>query len=81
LDIKLLQLSVNNGYDEYYMLQNIEKTENGFTNDVNGISFDEYKQWLKKEDSYSKSQNLPENWLPQTTFFLYIDRIQLGLAG
>jgi predicted acetyltransferase len=78
--VELLQLSINNGYDEYNMLQNIEKTENGFTNDVNGISFHEYKQWLKKEDDYSKSQNLPENWIPQTTFFLYIDGIAVGIG-
>jgi len=78
--IELLQLSVNNGYDEYNMLQNIEKSENGFTNEVKGMPFDEYKQWLKKEDDYSKSQNLPDNWIPQTTFFLNIDGIPVGIG-
>jgi predicted acetyltransferase len=78
--IELLQLSINNSYDEYNMLQHIEKTENGFINDVHGMSFDEYKQWLKKEDDYSQSKNLPKNWIPQTTFFLYVDRTPVGIG-
>ena len=67
MEIELKQLSICNGKAEYDMLQKIGKNEYGFTNEVNGISFSEYEKWLIREDDFSRAQNLPENWIPQTT--------------
>ena len=77
---ELRQLSIDNGVHEYQMLQEIDGNEFGFTNEVNGMSFDEYKRWLIREDDYSKARNLPENYIPQTTFFLYADGHPVGIA-
>jgi predicted acetyltransferase len=35
---------------------------------------------VEKEDDYSKALNLPENWIPQTTFFLFIDQNPVGIG-
>jgi len=78
--IELRQLSLSNGIKEYNMLQEIDKNEYGFTNEVNGISFEEYKKWLIQQDDYSKEKNLPENWIPQTTYFLYVDNVPVGIG-
>ena len=74
------QLSLKNGIDEYNMLQDIGGNEYGFTNEVNGMSYEEYKEWLKRENDFSQAKNLPENWIPQTTYFLYAGGNPVGLA-
>lgn len=78
LKIELRQLNVNFDRQEYEMLQSIEDNENGFSNPAYGISYEEYKEWLKKEDNYSKGKELPEEWIPCTTYFLYVNDIPVG---
>ena len=51
----MIQLSKENRVDEYNMLQEIDRNEYGFTNEVKGMSFDEYKGWLVQQDDYSKA--------------------------
>ena len=80
MKIELKQLSICNGDAEYNMLQKIDKNEYGFTNEVNGMSFSEYEKWLIQEDDFSRAQNLPENWIPQTTYFLYVGGEPIGIA-
>ncbi|MCL2322006.1 MAG: GNAT family N-acetyltransferase [Oscillospiraceae bacterium] len=80
MSIELKQLSTEDGEDVYDMLQEIGTNEYGFMNEVKGMSFDEYKLWLKQEDGYSRAENLPENWVPGTTFFLFIDEIPVGIG-
>ena len=80
MELELRQLSPDHGFDEYYMLQEIDNNEFGFTNEVKGMSYREYKTWLKQQDDYSKAQNLPQNWIPQTTYFLYIDGLPVGIG-
>lgn len=76
--IELKKLNINLGNDEYYMLQNIKNNENGFSNPAYMLSYDEYKEWLKEEDMHSRGENLPEGWIPSTTYFLYINNIPVG---
>jgi predicted acetyltransferase len=80
VSIELRQLSKENGLAEYDMLQDIDANEYGFTNEVKGMTFEEYKEWLVNQDDYSKARNLPENFIPQTTYFLYVDDQPVGIA-
>ncbi len=80
MSIELRQLSKENGLAEYDMLQDIDANEYGFTNEVKGMTFEEYKEWLVNQDDYSKARNLPENFIPQTTYFLYVDDQPVGIA-
>ena len=74
------QLSIDNGRDEYAMLQQIESNECGFTNEVKGMSFDEFKEWLVQQENYANARNLPQDFIPQTTYFLYVDMQPVGIA-
>ena len=80
MEFTLKQLTPENGIAEYNMLQTLDRDEYGFTNPVNGMTFDEYKQWLVNQNDYSKALNLPENFIPQTTYFLYADTQPVGIA-
>lgn len=78
MKIELKQLNVNMGKQEYEMLQDILDVENGFVNSAYNLSYKEYKQWLKELDAHSKGINLPEGWIPYTTYIIYIDDIPVG---
>lgn len=69
--MELRELSVDDGMDIYEMLQRIGAEENAFHNDVNGMTFDEYKQWLVKQASWANGDSLPQGYVKQWTFWLY----------
>ena len=76
--IELRQSSKDLGIAEYEMLQGIENGENGFMNVVKGMTFNEYKQWLIEQDDHHLGLNLPEGWIPFTTYFLYDNGVPIG---
>lgn len=80
MNIELKQLSLENDLAEYEMLQDIAANENGFTNEAKSMSYEQYKRWIVAQDDYSNSKNLPENFIPQTTYFLYVNNHPIGLA-
>ena len=80
MDYELRQLSALNGREEYQMLQQIDRDENGFTNEVKGMSYEEYKGWLVRENDFSMARNLPQGWIPQTTYFLYVEDKPVGIT-
>ena len=77
-NIELKQLSMDMGKPEYDMLQGISAVENGFTNPAYDLSYDEYKEWLRITDNNSRGIDLPEGWIPYTTYVLYVDGIPVG---
>ena len=78
--IELKQSCTNFGIKEYEMLQGIENGENGFMNDVFGKSYDEFKKWLEDQDDFSQGKNLPQGWIPFTTYFLFDNNIPVGIC-
>ena len=78
MQIELKQLSINMGQKEYDMLQGIIDGENGFSNPAYKLVDSEYRSWLEEENNYSQGKNLPNGWVPATTYFLYIDEIPVG---
>lgn len=70
-ELSLHPLSVEDSTDVYDMLQKIGKEENEFHNEVNGMSFEEFKEWLKVQDGWAKGTDLPPGYVRQWTFWLY----------
>ena len=77
-NIILKQLSLDMGKPEYDMLQEIPAVENGFTNPAYNLSYEEYKEWLKTTDNNSRGIDLPEGWIPFTTYVLYVNDNPVG---
>ena len=79
--IELRRLSVDDGMDVYVMLQDIPKEENGLMNSANGLSFEEYKEWLKRKYADSKQTGLMDGLkVPATTYWLYADEKPVGFG-
>ena len=71
--MKLIQLTTNDGVNIYNMLQRMGKSENAFNNEVHGMTYEEYQQWLIKQDHWSKGEELPEGYVRQWTYWLFDD--------
>jgi len=81
MHIELVPLRVVDGYDIYQMLQEIPQNENGYTNNVNGMTFDAFKEWLITDNSLSQSKELIDGWkVPSSTYWLYIDGNPVGVG-
>ena len=80
MNIELRQLSFHDGIDVYQMLQEIPKDENGFINGGNGKTFDDYKQWLMKQDNMASGIDLEDWMVPSTTFWLFVDDLPVGFG-
>ncbi len=78
IKIELKQLNVNMAEQEYEMLQGILDIENGFTNPAYNLSYKKYKEWLQEVDNHSRCVSLPKEWIPYTTYILYIDNVPVG---
>lgn len=64
------------------MLQEIPKEENGLINEANGLSFEEYKEWLKVKYVESGQTGLVDGWkVPSTTYWLYVDENPVGFGS
>ena len=80
--LELKRLSVDDGLDIYTMLQEIPTEENGLINKANGLTFDEYKEWLIVKQRDSEQEGIVDGWkVPSTTFWLYADGIPVGFGS
>lgn len=81
MDYKLKKLSVDDGNDIFEMLQQIPKDENGFINNIYGLTFDDYKKWLIESDLNSQKTEIEDGWkVPQSVFWLFIDEKPIGMG-
>lgn len=80
--IELKKLSINDGLDVYNMLQDIPLDENGYHNSANGITYEEYKEWLVKKEKDANQVGIIDGWrVPQTTFVLYVEGVPVGYGS
>lgn len=64
------QLSISDGKEIFDMLQRIGPSENAFNNEVNGMSYKQYQEWLRKMDAWSRGEQLPDGYVKQWTYWL-----------
>lgn len=69
-EIELRQLSISDGKEIFDMLQRIGPSENAFNNEVNGMSYVQYQEWLKKMDAWSRGERLPDGYVKQWSYWL-----------
>lgn len=79
MKIELKELTKEDDIEIYDMLQTIPSHENGYTNDVCKMTFDEYKNWLVKSYESSLEKGLINGYkVPQTTYWLYVNSLPAG---
>lgn len=80
--IELKRLSIADGNDIYYMLQEIPAEENGLINKANGLTFEGFKEWLIGKHANSEQIGIVDGWkVPSTTYWLYVDGTPVGFGS
>ena len=74
------QLTVDDNRALYDMLQRIGACENEFKNTAHGIPYEDFIDWLKEQDDWSRGVNLPNGYVSQTIFLLYDDSNVVGVG-
>lgn len=78
--VHLRQLSVSDGMDVYNLLKHIGEEENAFKNPVSKMSYEQFKQWLIQQDSWSRNEDLPSGYVGQTCFWLMDDEVPVAFG-
>ncbi|MCM1120011.1 MAG: hypothetical protein NC543_11725 [bacterium] len=79
--MEIKKLSIGDGRDIYEMLQELPSEENGFINSVNGKTFDEYREWLKKSAQSSEQVGVVDGWkVPETIYWFYENNRPVGFG-
>lgn len=78
---RIQKASAADGTDIYEMLQQLPAEENGFLNTAAGITFEEYKTWLKHSVSASEQVGILDGWkVPSTTYWFYENNVPVGFG-
>ncbi|MEN1937863.1 GNAT family N-acetyltransferase [Paenibacillus sp. 102] len=78
MKLYLKALSKDDGKKIYDMLQEITPNDNGFHNEIHGVSYQEFNLWLERNEGFSRGIGL-EGWMvPQTTYWLFYNQTPVG---
>lgn len=78
--LTLQQLSPDDGQGIYAMLQEIARDDNGFHNDVYGMTYGEFENWLKQTYEFDSGVNMPDWMVPQSSYWLFDGDIPVGVG-
>lgn len=74
----LKALSKADGKNIYEMLQEIDGSDNGFNNEVKGIPYKEFNNWLVRNEHFSKGIGLEDWMVPQTIYWMFNGQTPVG---
>jgi len=81
LEYEFRKLSCEDGRDIYDMLQQLPEEENGFLNRARGLSYEEFKAWLRHCEINAQRTEVYDGWkVPQQVFWLYADGVPVGVG-
>lgn len=81
MSTELRKLSLEDGENVYWMMQQLPADENGFSNPIFGKDYEEYKSWLASNIKSSQMTQVVDGWkVPQTTYWLYENNKPVGIG-
>ncbi|MFQ6739331.1 MAG: GNAT family N-acetyltransferase [Alphaproteobacteria bacterium] len=79
IELKPLQASDVNTLYEFF--QKLPASENGKVNRAHGLSRQDFAKWVQSEIDSSQGKNLKPEYVPGTTFVMYVDGIPVGVSN
>lgn len=77
--IELIETHTHLGYEVLDCVRDIEPN-NGFLNNEFNIQDDQLEDFLKRLVNHAQGIDLPEGWVPYTTFWLFVDQKPVGIS-
>lgn len=73
MKVELKELTVADGEEVFEMIKEIGLGENGFTTNFPEHNFEDFKMSLPRLVDISRGNDLPEGYVPQTIYWLYVE--------
>ena len=73
VSMELIRVQDSDYKKAYDLFMTFEPDENGFMNPVYGYDYDRFLEWIEMKKDWSMGKNLPEGFVPDTTFVLEDD--------
>ena len=68
--MELIRVQDSDYKKTYELYMSFPENENGYMNNVYGYSYDEFLGWIEKKRNWSMGKELPEGFVPDTTYVL-----------
>lgn len=66
--------------EAYEMYQEFPPNENGFVNNAHQMTLGEFELYVKGLEAYAHGQQLPEGYVPMSTFWLQVNGQLVGIS-
>ena len=63
----------------YKLYMSFPENENGYLNNVYGYNYEQFLAWIEKKRNWSLGKDLPEGFVPDTTYVLVDDGAYVGV--
>lgn len=80
MTVELKELSMQDGKEIFDMIKEIGPGENGFINYGFNMKYEQFSNYLQGNIDMSRGVNLSLRYVPQTTYWLYIDGSPVGIG-
>lgn len=80
VQLEIRPLSLDDAPECFEIIRAIPKEENSFTNEAFGLDDEGCYAWLRKRLSWSQGKELPEGYVPETTYWFLVDGQVAGLG-
>lgn len=81
MSIELREIQCSDAEKLYDFFQQLPASENGKKNGAHGLSRQDFEKWVENQVDFSNGKNLPEGYVPSTTYILYVDDVPVGVGN
>lgn len=80
MKVEIRELSTKDGMDIFKLIKSFPDEEKGFYNPGQGVSLLDFPTFLQLKVNESRGIGLPEGFVPQRIFWLYLDGLPIGIG-
>lgn len=77
--MELIRVQDSDYRKTYELYMTFPKNENGYMNSVYGYNYEQFLEWIEKKRNWSLGKELPEGFVPDTTYVLVDEDVYVGV--
>ena len=79
MKMELIRVQDSDYRKTYELYMTFPENENGYINNVYGYDYEQFLEWIEKKRNWSLGKELPEGFVPDTTFVLSDEGTYVGV--